>query len=160
LDRGQSLLGDLLLLAHTIGGDERITGALPWPAFARRCNCSAASPESLGRAQGHFQEPAFARERRSEVSELEAAGSELRCRRRATAYQALGPRGRTYVENSRRVLFCDTRRVRDTIEAHARYRDTLGEAITEAFTDAAEATGLDFAIDCSANPTLLPPRPF
>jgi hypothetical protein len=78
----------------------------------------------------------------------------------ATAYQSLGPRGRTYVENSRRVLFCDTRRVRDTVEAHTRYRDALGEAITEVFTAAAEATGLDFAIDCPPNPTLLPPRPF
>ena len=78
----------------------------------------------------------------------------------ATAYQALGPRGRTYVENSRRVLFCDTRRLRDTVEAHTRYRDTLGETVAEVLTRAAEATGLDFAIDCPPNPTLLPPRPF
>jgi len=78
----------------------------------------------------------------------------------ADSYQALGVRGRTYVETSRRVLFCDYRRVRDTVDAHDRYRDALGEAIAAGLARAAESTDLDFAIDCPANPRLLPPPPF
>jgi hypothetical protein len=78
----------------------------------------------------------------------------------ATAYETLGPRGRTYVENSRRVLFCDYRRVRDTVESHTRYREALDATITTGLARAAEATGLDYTLDCPPNPRLLPPTPF
>lgn len=78
----------------------------------------------------------------------------------ATAYETLGPRGRTYIENSRRILFCDYRRVRDTVESHARYREALADATAASLARAAEATGLDYGIDCTADPRLLPPPPF
>lgn len=78
----------------------------------------------------------------------------------ATAYTALGRRGRTYVETSRRVLFCDYRRVAGTVDAHERYREALDEAMAAGLARAPEATGLDFAVDCPSDPRLLPPPPF
>lgn len=78
----------------------------------------------------------------------------------ATAYESLGQRGRTYIETSRRILFCDYRRVRDTVESHDRYREALGASIAAGLARAAEATDLDFAVDCPRSPRLLPPPPF
>lgn len=79
---------------------------------------------------------------------------------RATSYQAVGPRGRAYVETSRRVLFCDYRRVQDAVDAHDRYREALGETMEAALARAVEATDLDFTFNCRADSRLLPPVPF
>ena len=58
------------------------------------------------------------------------------------------------------MLFCDFRRVRGTVDAQDRYREALAGAVDGGFQQATEATGLDFAVDCTDDPRLLPPRPF
>ncbi|MGI9591813.1 MAG: hypothetical protein ACR2P8_10635 [Myxococcota bacterium] len=78
----------------------------------------------------------------------------------ALSYQELGLRGRTYVETSRRVLFCDFRRVAEAVDAHDRYREALGETMAAALASANENSDLDFAIDCRRTRPLLPPIPF
>lgn len=78
----------------------------------------------------------------------------------AKAYEALGPRGRTYVESAKRVLFCDYTRVRDTVESHDLYRKALEQSVEDRMARAGELTGLDFSLDCGVERRLDPPEPF
>lgn len=78
----------------------------------------------------------------------------------ADSYAALGAPGRTYIETSRRRLFCDTTRLQQVVDAVPQYQEALGGAVDDTLASAIQETGLDFTLDCAGLPALLPPPPF